>query len=300
MNGRALLQFLVVVAVWGTSWLAIALQLGAVNPTWSVAYRFALGAAALIGWCLLRGMPLRLPRAGWGFVVVLAIAQFVLNFNLVYRAETYIPSGLVAVAYALLVPANALFARLFLARPVSPRLLLGSALGLSGTLLMFANQAAGMNGAAWKGILLAVLAVTTASCANVMQVTRLGRTLPPLATIAWAMLVGAALNAALALVVAGPPQWDPRPQYLGAVLMLGLLASALAFAVYYDLIRAIGPAEAAWTSVLIPVVAMTLSTVAEGYRWSFQSAAGAVLAMLGMAIALRSPPGRRPVPDAAG
>ncbi len=54
------------------------------------------------------------------------------------------------------------------------------------------------------------------------------------------------------------------------------------------MIRAIGPARAAYSSVLIPVLAMTLSTIFEGYRWSLTAAAGAVLVMAGLVFAMRA------------
>ena len=56
-------------------------------------------------------------------------------------------------------------------------------------------------------------------------------------------------------------------------------------------IRIIGPAKSAYSSVIVPVIAMLLSTVFEGYRWSPLALGGGVLAMIGLVIALRA---RRP------
>jgi drug/metabolite transporter (DMT)-like permease len=53
----------------------------------------------------------------------------------------------------------------------------------------------------------------------------------------------------------------------------------------------IGPAKAAYNSVVVPVIAMLLSTLFEGYRWSALAAAGAALAGMGLVIALTA---RRP------
>jgi drug/metabolite transporter (DMT)-like permease len=70
-----------------------------------------------------------------------------------------------------------------------------------------------------------------------------------------------------------------------------VFGSALAFTIYFQLIRTIGPAKAAYTSVLIPVIAMLLSTIFEGYRWSLLAAAGAALVIVGLVLALKA---RRP------
>ena len=85
--------------------------------------------------------------------------------------------------------------------------------------------------------------------------------------------------------------FDPRPAYIVGVLYLGLVASALAFPLYFGVLRVIGPAKAAYSGVIVPVIAMLLSTVFEGYLWSPLAAAGAVLAGIGLVVALRA---RRP------
>lgn len=301
MSARSILQFLAVVLIWGTTWIVIKDQLAIVHPSWSVAYRFLLAGAALMGWSALRGEPLALPRSSLGFLTLFASLQFVLNFNFVYRAELYIPSGFPAVAFALLMIPNALFAWILLKRRVTGRFVLGSALGVAGVGLLFAQQLAlpGDRSATWLGLALTAAAVLSASVANVMQASPPAARLSPLAGLAWAMLIGGLVNVGLALVLAGPPQWDPRPGYALGLLYLGLFASAIAFALYFDLIRTIGPAEAAWTGVPIPILAMTISTLVEGYRWTWGAALGAAVALLGMILALRQPR-RVPAPAHSG
>jgi len=82
-----------------------------------------------------------------------------------------------------------------------------------------------------------------------------------------------------------------RAGYVLGILYLGLFASALAFPLYYVVLRTIGPAKAAYSSVIVPVIAMSLSTVFEGYRWSLLASAGAGVTALGLVIALKA---RRP------
>ena len=106
--------------------------------------------------------------------------------------------------------------------------------------------------------------------------------------LAWGMAYGTALNSLLALAVVGGPVGDPRTWYWAGVLYLGLIASALAFTLYFGVIRVIGPARAAYINVLTPVLAMAISTAFEGYRWSVMAALGALLAMGGLLIALQA------------
>ncbi len=289
-------QFATVSFIWGTTWLVIKTQLGVVPPSWSVAYRFAVAAAALVIWCLVARRPLRLGPGGHAFAAVAGLFQFCLNFNFVYRSEEHVTSGLVAVGFALLMIPNALLARVALGRRVSGRFLAGGAVGIAGVGMMFAQEFAAPASTAGDvplGIALFLAGVLSASIANVMQATDRARSFDPLVLLAWAMLYGVAFNAAAALVLSGPPVWDPRPVYIAGILWLGLAASSLAFALYYAMIRSMGPGEAAWSSVVTPVVAMALSTLFEGYRWSPLAVLGAVVAFVGLIIALR-PPGRAP------
>ncbi len=102
------------------------------------------------------------------------------------------------------------------------------------------------------------------------------------------MAIGMVLNAAVALIWFGPPQWDPRPGYALGILYLGLLGSVATFPLYYPLVRTVGAGKAAYSSLLVPVVAMALSTLFEGFEWTALAASGAAVAMIGLLIAVRS------------
>jgi drug/metabolite transporter (DMT)-like permease len=290
---RVWLPFLTVVLIWGSTWIVIRDQLGAggvrVPPSWSVSYRFLVAGIALTAVALARRERVAVTPGFLGFAALLALAQFVLNFNFVYRAEGHITSGLVAVVFALLIVPNAVLARIFLGQRVGGRFLAGSAVAIAGVVLLFVHEARADPsgpGATLLGIALTGGAILSASSANVMQATERARRYPMVPTLATAMLMGAAMNAAFALATVGPPVIDLRPAYLAGVLYLGLVGSSLAFTLYFGLIRAIGPAKAAYNGVMVPVVAMALSTLFEGYRWSALPAAGAALAIVGLVIAL--------------
>lgn len=289
-----LIPFLVVTLIWGSTWIIIRDQLSVVPPSWSVSYRFVVAGLVILGWGLVRGDSLKLDARGWGFAIALGFAQFVLNFNFVYRAEQHITSGVVAIVYALLLVPNAIFARVFLGQLMGRQLLIGSAVAMAGVALLFLHEArlsdAGPE-AALIGIGIALLGVLSASVANVMQATKTAKAYPMATILGWAMLSGAAIDAGFAYATVGAPVIEMRWGYILGTLYLGVLGSALAFTIYFQLIRTIGPAKAAYTSVLIPVIAMLLSTIYEGYRWSLLAMAGAALVMIGLVLALKA---RRP------
>ena len=138
------------------------------------------------------------------------------------------------------------------------------------------------------GLALAAGAVLGASVANVIQGSARARALPLEGLIAEAMLYGGLLSAAWAWASSGPPVVELRWTYAAGVTYLAVVASALAFRLYYALIREIGPARAGYVNVVVPVVAMTLSTVFEGFVWTWGAGLGVVLALSGLVVALRS------------
>ena len=294
LRPRVLIPFIVATIIWGTTWIVIRDQLGPVPPTWSIVYRFAAGALAMFIYAALTKSPFRIGRQGHVFAVIFGFAQFVLNFNFVYRAEAFITSGLVAVLFAMLLVPNALLGRVFLKQPLSGRFLLGSLVAVIGVGMLIAQEIradTASTSATLLGVVFTLLGVLSASVANIMQGTARGKALPMASTLAWGMLWGTGMNALLAFALTGAPVIEWTPAYIGGVIYLGVFASAVAFTCYFSVIRDVGPARAAYSSVLTPILAMIISTVVEDYRWSWLAGAGGVVALAGLLIALSA---RRP------
>lgn len=290
-RGGVILPFLLVTLIWSSTWIVIRDQLGAVPPSWSVCYRFLLGAAGMALFAMIRRVPLRLPPAGIAFAGALGVAQFVLNFNFVYRAEHYLTSGVVATVYALLLIPNSILAWFAFRQPVSRAFALGSLVAIAGIMLLLLREyrAAPVSAeAVLVGIALSIAGLLSASTANVMQGMQIARRLPMAAVLSWGMLIGSAVDATYAWATVGPPVIEWRAGYLFGIAWLGIAGSVVTFPLYFQLIQRVGPGRAAYSSVLIPVIAMLISTLFEDYRWSTLSVAGAVLAVAGMVIALRA------------
>jgi drug/metabolite transporter (DMT)-like permease len=284
-------SFLLITLIWSSTWIVIKGQLGVVPPIWSVSYRFLISAAAMFAIARIAGVRIGLDRRGHGLALMLGIFQFVLNYNLVYAAELYVTSGLVAVVFALLVVPNAALARALFGSRVSARFTIGCAVALAGVALLFVQEVRAA-GAAPRAVLiglgLTLGGVIAASAGNVMQLMGSVKARSIAAMLGWAMLYGSLIDAALAWALYGPPVFERRLDYWLELLYLSVIASALAFWLYFRIIRAVGPAKAAYSSVLIPIVAMAISTVAEGYIWSPIAIAGGLLAIAGLVIALGS------------
>lgn len=289
-----LVPFGIVTLIWGSTWIVITGQIAEVPPSWSVTYRFTIAGIVMLTLALWRREAFPRDARGLIFAALLGLSQFCLNFNFVYRAEEHITSGLVAVVFALLLVPNAIFARIFLGQRMGAQLLAGSGIAIAGVALLFVQEArADANGIreVLTGIGITLAGVVSASAANVMQGSETSKRYPMVPMLAVAMLMGAAMDAAWAWITLGPPIWSAKPAYWLGVGYLGVFASAIAFTLYFGVIRVIGPAKAAYSSILVPVIAMLLSTMFEGYRWSVFAVAGAMLALFGLVVALRA---RRP------
>lgn len=285
--------FVLVALIWGSTWLVIKDQIAVVAPQWTIVWRFTLASAAMCAWAWLRGESLRLPAEGQRLAALIGLTQFCGNYQFVYPSEHYLTSGLVAVFYALLLVPNAALSRLFLGTAVTPRFILGSFVAVAGIALLLLHEAriAPSHGAVGWGIVLSVFGLLAASAANVLQAGPVAQRTPAVPLMAWSMIWGVGFDIAVALVMVGPPQIDLRPSYLVGIAYLAILGSVVTFPLYFKLIRDLGAGKAAYNGVATPVIAMLLSTLFEGYRWTLLAVAGSVLAMAGLVVALSA---RRP------
>jgi drug/metabolite transporter (DMT)-like permease len=296
------LPFIIFTTIWGSTWIVIRDQLGVVPPQWSVSYRFVIAAIAMGALAQFKGRSLLLDRQGMKAALFIGIAQFCINFNSVYLAERHITSGVVATIFALLLIPNSLLGWLFLGQRPGRRFAVGSVVAVAGIALLCLHELRA-NPAPTSEVLMGIgwtlLGLTAASSANVYQAREHVRRHHLASLLAWSMAIGALIDIAAASVIAGPPVFTARPGYWAGMLYLSLFASALGFSLYFPVVRKIGPGKAAYSSVLVPVIAMAFSTVIEDYRWNWIAAAGAILTLAGMLIAMSR--GRLVVqsPDAA-
>ncbi|MFL5179548.1 MAG: DMT family transporter [Microvirga sp.] len=280
--------YAVTVFVWGTSWIALKGQLGEVSPEVSTLWRFLIAAPLMWLWALARGDALAYPAADHRRFAAAGALMFSSNFVLFLYGGQYLPSGLLAVVFSLVSILNLLLGAAFLGQPIVPRVALGGMLGAAGIALLYSPQIAG---GFERGALLGLafcLAGTLSFCAgNLVSTAIQRRGVPLLAATAWGMTYGVATLAAIVLVRGQPliVEWTPR--YLGATVYLALFASVVAFASYLTLLRRIGAARAGYATVLFPIVALAVSTLVEGYRWTLAAILGAALALAGNVLVLR-------------
>ena len=290
LRPRVALPFLTISLIWGSTWFVITGQIDGVPPAWSVAWRFVLATLAMFALAIATGNAPGMPRRVHGLALFVGLCQFCGNYNLVYLAERHITSGIVAVMIGLMIVPNAVLGSLVLRQPITRRFALGSAVAIAGIALLLLNEAGstrvGVDIA--LGAWLAIGAMLAASISNIIQANDTGRSVSLLALLSWAMLYGTAIDASIAWLTAGPPVVPTEAAFWLGTAYLALAGSVVTFPLYYRLIRDIGAGRAAYHNVMVIVVAMVISTLLEGYQWSALAIGGALLALLGLVIALRA------------
>jgi drug/metabolite transporter (DMT)-like permease len=280
--------FLTPTLIWGSTWLAIKYQLGVVAPQISVAYRFAAAGALLVVWCLATRRSLRFTARDHGFLALQGATFFGFNYVAIYVAEQYVTSGLLAVLFSTIVFMNPIGMRLVYRTPLTARMLIAAALGVAGVALLFLPdlRAAQSDNDAGRGIACGLAGTLLASVGNTTAVRNQRHGIPIFPGTAWAMLYGS-IGVAIA-VSFQEVAWtfDPRPAYAFSFAYLVLAGSIAAFGAYLTLLKKIGAGPSAFIGVATPVVAMTLSSFLEDYRWTAVAALGVALAVVGNVIAL--------------
>ena len=278
-----------VICIWSTSWIGMRWQVGVVAPEVSVVWRFMIAGAAMFALAFLRRAPLRYGAADHLRFAGMGMMMFSSNFMFFYHATTMIPSGLVSVVFSLTAIVNLLLAALLFGQRITPRGALGAAMGFAGIALMFAPQIAGLtfNRDSALGLVLSLCGTLCFCSGNLFSGDSQRRGISVLSACAWAMSYGALWAAAVALLLGRPFTVEWTWLYWSALIYLALLASVATFYAYLTLLGRIGAGRAGYATVLIPVLALMISTLFENYHWSAISALGAALALGGNLLVMR-------------
>lgn len=291
MNTPAL--FCATVAIWGTTWFAIKSQLDALAPEFGVALRFFVAALIVVAWCLARGQSLRFVGRTHAWLALQGAFGFSLAYILIYHAERFIVSGLVAVGYAAAPLINLALSRFFFGTSMPARVAAGGALGLAGIALVFWPTIAPVvaRGAGDPSVPIGAaltIAAVLLSCLTNMITLRLQRE----GTTGWppigiAMGYGAVCSFIVALSLQRPGAIAWSPTFVSSLAYLSIVGSVLAFGAYFALLGRIGAARAAYVGVMTPLVALVVSTWLEGFEWQLPTFLGVGLALAGNIVALQ-------------
>ena len=280
--------FAVCVLIWGTTWYAITFQLAGTTPEVGTALRFSLGAIVLIAWCVWRRVALHFPWPVHVWLVLLGLLNFSATYVLVYFAELYIVSGLVAVGYSAMPLVNMAMARMFFGTPLSRRISLGGVCGVAGIALIFWPEFERLSTSEplLIGAVLTAAAVLFSGLGNMIVARNHRIGVGGSAALALAMAYGALATWILVIARGDVMVITWTPAFVASLIYLAIFGSVLAFGAYFALLAVIGPARSAYVGVMSTVVALFVSSIFEAYDWGWATVCGIALAILGNVLAL--------------
>ncbi len=277
--------------IWGTTWYAITLQFGVVDPIASISYRFGLAAAVLFAGCLLTGRSLKLTRRQHMAAFGQGLFTFAIDYAFVYWAEERVASAVVAVIFAGLAFLNLIVFRVVAGQRASRAAWGGALLGIAGVGVLFASELfrAELDPRAATGLIFALIAVAGAAIGNLFAWRGQLAGIPVIQATAWAMAYGTICLIAYGLATGVEWRFEASATYVLSLLHLSLLGSVVAFVLYFTLARSRGYALASYISALTPPVAMVVSILFEDARFGLAAFAGLALVLGGQAMLIRAP-----------
>jgi drug/metabolite transporter (DMT)-like permease len=285
---RDLGPYAATVFFWGTSWIALRAQLGVVAPEVSIFWRFCLAALVMWAWVGWRGERMRFPAADHWRLAGTGLCLFSTNFTLFYYGGLHVPSGLLSVVFSLASIFNLLLGALLLGQRIDGQVALGALIGAAGIAFLFWPEiaGAGFDQGALGGLALCVLGTLFFCLGNMISTVVQRRGVPLLSAVTWGMTYGVVIMGFVSLVRGHAFVIEPTAKYVVSLVALAIGASVIAFACYLTLLRRIGAARAGYATVLFPIVALAISTLFEGYRWTPLAILGVVLALAGNVLVL--------------
>jgi len=285
------LMYGLVVVIWGTTWIAIHLQQGPVAAPVSIFWRFALASAIMMLTLLVLKRLRALTIKDHLMCMVQGGCVFGFNFWCFYTAAAWINTGLESVIFSMAVLFNAINSFIFFGQRPPARFFLAAALGLTGIAALFWQDllASDLNVNLLLGIGLSALGTLGFSLGNMISLRHQRNGLETMTTNGWAMFYGTLIMGFIALIRGDSftPEWTVS--YLGALVYLALFGSVVGFGVYFTLVGRIGASNAAYSTLLFPLVALTLSTLFEGYRWESNAVVGLALILVGNLVMFTRP-----------
>lgn len=306
MSGRAWVAFGAVSVLWGIPYLFIKVAIEGGVPPAFLAWSRVLLAAALLLAITWRAGTLGSVRGRLRWVAAYAVLEIAIPFPLIAAGEQDVSSSLAAILIATVPLIIAVLAvRFDASERVGGRRLVGLLVGFAGVVALVGLDVAGRPAELLGAGLILVAAVGYA--AGPMILNRQLPDLDPRATMAVALTFAAVVLTPFAL--AAPPAASPSGAALGSIVVLGVLCTALAFALFGTLLIEVGPGRAAVITYVAPVVAVALGVAVLGERPGAGAIAGLLLIIAGSWLSTdgRLPPGlagaiarrRSPLPGSA-
>jgi drug/metabolite transporter (DMT)-like permease len=278
------LRLLLLAAIWGGAFPFMRVAAPVFGPAWTAELRVLIGGLALLAWLRLSRFDIGLARHGRAYLVVGGLGVG-LPFALYSFAAMNAPASLLSIINATAPMFGLAWSSSFGDERLSARRVLGLAIGLSGVALIAAPS-----GSAEYPLIGWAIAAALAACVCYglvgVLVKRFSRGIAPLGMAAGNQLAAALVL--LPLLPLLPPPAAPTALAVANLLALALLASAVAFPLYFRLIADLGATRALTVTYLIPLFGVLWGWLFLAETLPAAALGGGILVLLGTLLVTRS------------
>ncbi len=287
MSRRGWSLFLAMSVIWGVPYLLIKVAVDEVSPVLVVFVRCAVGAALLLPWTIATGQ-LRPALRHWRALLLFTVLEMAAPWLLLSYAEQSLSSSLTGLLVATVPFVAALAGRLAGEEErLTPVRLAGMGIGVVGIVALLGLDIEGVNLVALVAVALTVVGYATGP----LVISRALPEVPGAAASSIALFVTAVAYAPFAV-----PQWDQVAAASSPALLslvgLGAICTALALALFFALIREVGPQRALVITFVNPAVAVLLGVLLLDEPFTLGIAIGLPVVLVGCVLATRRSPVR--------
>ncbi|MFZ4806195.1 MAG: DMT family transporter [Hyphomicrobiaceae bacterium] len=240
--------------IWGGSFLFVTVAVRELPTFTIVLVRVALAAAVLLPVVVAIGHRLPATATAWRSYAVMAILNNVLPFSLIVWSQQHITTGLASVLNATVPLWSVVLAYALGTEPLSPNRLVGVLVGIAGVAILVGPEALGGNS---QGVLGMIGMLGAAFCYGVSGVwAKRFKGTPPIVSAAVQLTCATAMMVPVAALIDHP--WAlamPSQAAVLALIGLGVLATALAYVMFFHIMTVSGPSNAMLVTLLIPLSA---------------------------------------------
>ncbi|WP_265109526.1 DMT family transporter [Halosolutus halophilus] len=287
MRYRMPVLFLLVAAIWGSTFPAVRVAVDVVPPVLFAALRFDAVAILVLGYAAVRGHRIRPRRGEWAGVLAGGVFLIALHHALLFAGQQYVTSAVAAVVVATVPILTAGLSRALLpSTGLGVVGTVGLGLGFLGTAIVSDPDPAALYTAESLGVLLVFAAAIAFALGSV--VTQRTRTGLPIASLqGWMMLVGAPVLHGASVSLGEPQSIDWTPAAAVAFVYLVPVAGGLGYLLYFDLLDRLGSIEINLVTYLLPVFAAIVGWLVLREPLAPSTVVGFVVVAVGFALVKR-------------
>ena len=288
MNSTIFL-FIATLLCWGPTWYIIKFQLGTVDPMVSVFYRFFLASVIILLFCIYKKRNLRFSIKEHFFIAVLGIFLFNINYVIFYLSTQYLISGFVALCFSSILFMNVINNIIFHRSSPNIVTLIGGTIGTLGLIIIFYDEIITFefsSGTSY-GIFLGIIATYFASLGNLISAHTSKIKLEVIPVTGLGMFYGSISLVIYLILMGNSFSFELSNQYIFSLIYLSIFGSVFGFSLYLTLIKKLGSNDAAYVAIIMPLVALVVSTFFEGLVWDLSLVLGAIMIVLGNIIILK-------------